>query len=97
MNMKKLTKNEIEANLENLPGWSSSENGLFKEFEFENFINLFAFMTKVALISEKLNHHPQWCGGYRKMKITLFNNDVNGITNLDFDLANWIEKINISK
>lgn len=95
--MKKLTKNEIDANLENLPGWSYSENGLFKEFEFENFINLFAFMTKVALISEKLNHHPQWCGSYRKIKIILFTNDAKGITNLDFEAAKWIEKINIVK
>lgn len=97
MKMIKLTKNEIEANLSNLRGWSYSENGLFKEFEFENFINFFAFMTKVALISEKLNHHPQWCGGYRKMTITLFTNDVNGITKLDIEAAKMIEKINTIK
>ncbi|HOK38857.1 MAG: 4a-hydroxytetrahydrobiopterin dehydratase [Bacteroidales bacterium] len=68
MKMIKLTKNEIESNLGNLPGWGYSENGLYKDFEFENFINLFAFITKVALISEKLNHHPQWCGGTVKLK-----------------------------
>tara|TARA_B100000242_G_C42835778_1_gene388239 strand:- start:230 stop:517 length:288 start_codon:yes stop_codon:yes gene_type:complete len=76
-----------------IPGWFISSKYIEKEFNFENFIEAFSFMTKVALICEKYNHHPNWENVYSKVKIKLSTHDLGGITNLDQTIAQEINSI----
>ena len=71
--------------------WKEIDNALVKQFEFKNFIEAFSFMTKVALIAEKMSHHPEWKNVYNKVEITLTTHDEgNIITEKDRKLANAI-------
>lgn len=88
-----LSPSEIKAHLNHLPGWELHENCLQKSFMFKNFSAAFAFMTRVAMAAEKLNHHPDWKNSYRKVFISLHTHDLNGLSHLDMDLATEIETI----
>lgn len=73
--------------------WKEENNQLKRSFQFSNFIEAFGFMTKVALVAEKMNHHPNWSNVYNKVDITLFTHDEgNTITEKDRKLANEIDK-----
>ena len=68
---------------------------LFKEFKFKNFIEAFAFMTKVAFIAEKENHHPNWRNVYNKVMISLNTHDEGDtVTAKDVKLSELIDKLN---
>jgi len=74
--------------------WNETDNKLVRTFEFENFIDAFAFMTKVAIIAEKMNHHPNWSNVYNKVVIELTTHDAgNKVTDLDRHLASKINAI----
>jgi 4a-hydroxytetrahydrobiopterin dehydratase len=88
---KKLSEQEIEHEVAKIPGWKVLNGKLNRTFEFESFVQAFGFMTKVAMESEKLNHHPEWFNVYNRLEINLVTHDVNGISNYDIKLA---EKIN---
>jgi 4a-hydroxytetrahydrobiopterin dehydratase len=88
---KKLPEQEIEHEVAKIPGWRVLNGKLNRTFEFESFVQAFGFMTKVAMESEKLNHHPEWFNVYNRLEINLVTHDVNGISNYDIKLA---EKIN---
>jgi 4a-hydroxytetrahydrobiopterin dehydratase len=66
---------------------------LYIEFKFPNFISVFGFMAQVAIIAEKENHHPEWSNVYNKVKIDLTTHKVNGISKLDFELAQEITSL----
>lgn len=72
--------------------WIESENKLKCTFEFKNFVEAFGFMTKVALVAEKINHHPNWSNVWNKVHITLSTHDQgNRITEKDRELAKEID------
>ncbi len=74
--------------------WKEENNQLKRSFEFANFIEAFGFMTKVAMIAEKMNHHPTWDNTYNKVNITLCTHDKgNTITDKDRKLATAIDGI----
>ena len=74
--------------------WKEENNELVRKFEFNNFIEAFSFMTKVAILAEKANHHPWWSNVYNKVEIRLTTHDAgNTITKKDKDLAEQIDKI----
>ncbi len=75
--------------LAELPGWQlgTDEKSIESHFEFKNFSEAFAFMTRAALSAEKLNHHPEWSNVYRKVDVRLTTHDTGGLTELDFKLA----------
>lgn len=74
--------------------WEEIDNKLIKEFEFKNFVEAFSFMTKVALLSEKMDHHPNWSNVYNKVKIELTSHDKgNTVTERDKKLAAEINKL----
>lgn len=74
--------------------WNEENNQLKRSFKFTNFIEAFAFMTKVAFVAEKMNHHPNWSNSYNKVDITLFTHDVNNtVTDKDRKLAGEIDKL----
>ena len=76
-----------------IPGWEINDGQIQRELNFSNFIEAFSFMTKIALICEKLNHHPNWENVYSKVIIRLSTHDLGGITNLDQTLASAINKV----
>jgi 4a-hydroxytetrahydrobiopterin dehydratase len=74
--------------------WKEENNSLSKSFEFKNFIEAFSFMTKVAMIAEKMNHHPEWRNVYNKVDIILTTHDEgNIVTEKDRLLAEAISKL----
>lgn len=74
--------------------WSTTDNKLKKEFEFDDFQEAFAFMTRVAFLAEQQGHHPNWSNVYNKVTIELTTHDAgNIITDKDRELANAIDKI----
>jgi 4a-hydroxytetrahydrobiopterin dehydratase len=79
--------------LTNLPGWALGEDGksLRRDFTFKTFSEAFAFMTRVALAAEKMDHHPDWSNSYNKVTITLSSHDAGGVTERDLKLAAVIQ------
>lgn len=74
--------------------WKESNNQLSREFVFANFVEAFAFMTKVAILSEKMNHHPYWSNVYNKVHIHLSTHDAgNIVTAKDRALAAAIDQL----
>tara|TARA_B100000886_G_scaffold117988_1_gene79345 strand:- start:131 stop:472 length:342 start_codon:yes stop_codon:yes gene_type:complete len=88
-----LQAGELKELVVKIPGWEIKPEKIKREFHFANFIEAFSFMTKVALICEKYNHHPNWENVYSKVIIRLNTHDLGGITNLDQTLASEINKI----
>lgn len=88
-----LSEKNILSIIENeLPGWELKEKSLFYEKVFKDFVEAFAFMTKGALISEALDHHPNWSNVYNKVTIRLFTHDKGGVTDVDIEWAKRITK-----
>ena len=74
--------------------WAEKNNYLEKEFVFKNFIEAFAFMTGVAILAERMNHHPLWTNVYNKVKIQLNTHDAGDIvTDKDRKLAKAIDEL----
>ena len=74
--------------------WVEKENVLHQSFEFEDFISAFAFMTEVAMIAEKMNHHPNWSNVWNRVDIDLSTHDAgNIVTQKDHKLASEISRI----
>jgi len=74
--------------------WKEENNSLTRSFKFKNFIEAWSFMTKVAMIAEKMNHHPEWSNVYNKVDITLTTHDKgNTITEKDRELAKKIDEL----
>ena len=88
-----LSLDEIAQRLAALPGWQHVGNVLRRELKFATFIEAFGFMTQVALIAEKLNHHPNWSNVYNRVEIELSTHDAGGLTALDFEFATRVNQI----
>ena len=74
--------------------WQEKENSLQQTFTFKDFSEAFGFMSRVALLAEKLNHHPTWTNTWNKVDITLTTHDVgNAITDKDYQLSKEIDAI----
>ncbi len=91
--MEKLTENQIQDRLKDLPDWEYEDNAIHTTLEFENFKEVFATMTRIAFEAESLNHHPDWHNVYNELSISLSTHDAEGVTEKDFDLALAIEDI----
>jgi 4a-hydroxytetrahydrobiopterin dehydratase len=77
--------------------WVESNNKLSREFHFRDFSQAFGFMARVALIAEKMNHHPEWSNVYNKVVIHLSTHDAgNKVTDLDRKLAAKIDELLLS-
>ncbi len=76
-----------------LPSWEVTTTALKRTYEFQNFVEAFGFMAQAALCAEKLDHHPDWQNVYRTVVITLNTHDRGGVTQLDVELAQQMEKI----
>ena len=88
-----LENEEIQELAAKIPGWEIYPNYIKRDFKFNNFIDAFSFMTKVALICEKYNHHPNWENVYSQVDIKLTTHDLGGISSLDLTLADEINNL----
>lgn len=74
--------------------WIEENNTLSREFNFKNFVEAWGFMSSVALLAEKQNHHPNWSNVYNRVKISLSTHDAgNIVTDIDHQLARAIDKL----
>lgn len=89
----KLPEAEIGKEVARLGGWKVVDGKVSKTFEFDDFVQAFGFMARVAMEAEKMNHHPEWFNVYNKVKIDLVTHDVGGISNYDIRLAKTIDKL----
>ncbi len=91
--MKKLDANARESALKDLPSWRdvSGRDAIARKFEFEDFNEAFGFMARVALLAEKMNHHPEWSNVYRTVDVKLSTHDVGGVTENDIRMAKAME------
>lgn len=83
----KLSHDDVETRLGEIPGWSFTGGKLRRELQFKDFVEAFGFMTSLALVAEKMDHHPEWQNVYNRVVIELQTHDASGITDLDFELA----------
>ncbi|MDH5301974.1 MAG: 4a-hydroxytetrahydrobiopterin dehydratase [Gammaproteobacteria bacterium] len=73
--------------------WSIVDGALHKQFAFDNFVQTFGFITQVALVAQRLNHHPDWSNRYKVVEFHLSTHKCHGISELDFQLAQQIESL----
>ena len=88
-----IEKNQLNNFLKKNPSWMIDNKAIKKEFTFDNFVDAFGFISKVALLSEQMDHHPNWQNTYNKVKIELTTHDKGGITINDINLAESIDKL----
>jgi 4a-hydroxytetrahydrobiopterin dehydratase len=93
MQAKKLNEQEIQENLSRAKGWTVVNGKLHRAFECKDFVTAFGNMTRIALIAESMNHHPEWFNVWNKVVIDLNTHSVNGISNRDFELAGKINEV----
>ena len=75
-----------------LPGWTGGDDFITKVFKFEDFAAAFGFMTRIAIIADKMDHHPEWFNVYNRVDVTLTTHDAGGVTQKDVILAEAMEK-----
>ena len=91
--MAKLTADQIEQALTQLPGWSSTPEGIRKKYELPTYPDAIAFVTRVAFAAEKADHHPDLTINYRWVTATLITHSEGGVTQKDMDMAATIERL----
>ena len=93
MPIARLTEAEVQALLAAHPGWSLRPDGLaiVRSLRFKDFVEAFAFMTRVALLAERADHHPEWSNVYNRVEIVLITHDVGGLSQRDVALAGEID------
>lgn len=91
--MPKLSTAERNSALASLPGWHAVEgrDAIEKTYQFADFVAAFGFMTKAALVAERMDHHPEWFNVYKTVKVQLTTHDAGGVTQKDITLARAME------
>ena len=90
----KLTDKAVDNALKSLAGWNHVEgrSAIEKRFKFKGFGQAWSFMSRIALLAERMDHHPEWFNVYNKVDITLTTHDAGGVSAQDIEMANEIEK-----
>ncbi len=93
--IEKLTAEERAAALKELAGWQEvrGRDAIQRSFKFRNFSEAWGFMTRVALMAEKADHHPEWSNDYNRVDILLTTHDCSGLSQRDVKLAKGIDKL----
>ena len=83
-----------EAALAQLQGWRAAEgrDAIVKSFRFADFNAAFGWMTRVALLAERLDHHPEWSNVYNRVEVALTTHDADGVTGLDLQMARFMDR-----
>ncbi|EFA77375.1 pterin-4-alpha-carbinolamine dehydratase [Heterostelium album PN500] len=90
----KLTEEERATLLPTVPSWSMVEgrDAIKRTYIFKDFITAFSFMTRTALVAEKMDHHPEWFNVYNKVDVTLATHDCSGLSKNDINLAKTMDE-----
>jgi len=93
--IEKLGEEDRAVALAKLPEWASASgcDGIVRTFSFANFVDAFGFMTKVALLAEKADHHPEWSNVYNRVEVVLTTHDAGGLSQRDIDLATALDAL----
>lgn len=86
------SEEEVLPRLVFLPGWTFSGNALHQKLEFSNFREAFLFMTYVAFLAEKMDHHPDWSNSWNKVSLSLTTHSAGGVTDKDLEMAEQINR-----
>lgn len=90
----KLTQEQIQTALDELPGWEVKEGKLHKTFKFETFAQAIGWMVSVAIQADKMDHHPDWTNAYNRVMVDLSTHDMDdAISSFDVNLARQMEKL----
>ena len=91
--MSRPAKIGVAAALAQLPGWSAApdKDAITRTFRFADFNTAFGFMTRVAIMADKLDHHPEWFNVYDRVEVLLTTHDAEGVTDLDVTLARFMD------
>jgi 4a-hydroxytetrahydrobiopterin dehydratase len=92
--MSRPSKIGAQAALAKLPGWSAGagpRDAIVRTYRFADFNAAFGFMSRAALMAEKLDHHPEWFNVYNRVEVTLATHDADGVTELDVTLASFMD------
>lgn len=89
----RLEAETIEAALREIDAWQVKGGRLHREFVFADFKAAFDFMTRVSVVAEELDHHPDWSNVYNRVRVDLYTHDVGGLTELDLKLARTMNRI----
>jgi 4a-hydroxytetrahydrobiopterin dehydratase len=91
----KLDETNRISELSTLSGWQDMDNrdAITKKFVFADFNTAFGWMTQVALVAEKMDHHPEWFNIYKTVEVTLATHDAHGVTNKDIELARHMDRL----
>lgn len=84
--------NSLNQSLSDEQQWQIVDGKLTKTFKFKSFVRAFGWMSQVAIVAEKMNHHPEWFNVYNRVTIALVTHDVGGISDYDFTLASKMER-----
>jgi len=92
--VEKLAAAARSAALGGLDGWSeaAARDAIYKSFRFADFNAAFAFMTRVAMMAEKMDHHPEWFNVYGSVEVTLSTHEAGGVTERDIRLAHFMDE-----
>jgi len=92
---KRLTGELLTQNLSGLEGWALNpeQTAISRSFRFSDFNAAFGFMSRIALMAERLDHHPEWSNVYNRVEITLSTHDVGGLSDKDMVLARFISDL----
>ena len=93
MAVTRLAEDDIGNRVAALHDWCLRDGKLYRSIKFKNFSAAFAFMTRVAMVAEQMDHHPQWSNVYNRVEIDLTTHDADGISELDFELAGRIDAL----
>ena len=91
--LRELSESEVTDGLRTLPLWDLAGGQLHREYQFEDFVAAFAFMTKVAAVAEEIGHHPEWFNVYNRVDVRLSTHDVDGISENDVELARRMDEL----
>ncbi|MEZ5406071.1 MAG: 4a-hydroxytetrahydrobiopterin dehydratase [Verrucomicrobiia bacterium] len=89
----KLPAKKIRTELRKFPNWKLKQGKLYRELHFKNFNAAWGFMSRAALVIEQMNHHPEWSNVYNQVTIFLTTHSAKGLTTLDFQLAQKLERL----
>lgn len=93
MYAEQLAAKKVAEKMSEIAGWELREDKIFRHFVFADFVEAFGFMSRVALLAQSMNHHPEWSNVYNRVDIYLTTHDVGGLSERDFQLASSIDKL----
>jgi 4a-hydroxytetrahydrobiopterin dehydratase len=88
-----LSADEVSHLVDSLDGWELDGASLHRQLVFDSFVHAFGFMAQVALIAERLDHHPNWSNVYNRVDIAVTTHDAGGLTALDFEFVRCVDAV----